>query len=95
MKKLMTASMAASVLLLATQVNAADLQLQAYKPDQNAIFPVTSVLASGEKDAILFDAQFSVKDGEALVDMIKKSNKDLKMVYITAGDPDYYFGLQL
>ena len=94
MKKLMTASMAASVLLLATQVNAADLQLQAYQPDQNAIFPVTSVLASGEKDAILFDAQFSVKDGEALVDMIKKSNKDLKMIYITAGDPDYYFGLQ-
>ena len=72
MKKLMTASMAASVLLLATQTNAADLQLQAYKPDQNAIFPVVSVLASGEKDAILFDAQFSVKDGEALVDMIKK-----------------------
>lgn len=26
--------------------------------------------------------------------MIKKRNKDLKMIYITAGDPDYYFGLQ-
>ena len=94
MKKLTVASMAASVLLLATQANAADLQLQAYKADQNAIFPVTSVLASGEKEAILFDAQFSVSDGEALVNMIKKSNKDLKMIYITAGDPDYYFGLQ-
>lgn len=75
MKKLTVASMAASVLLLATQANAADLQLQAYKADQNAIFPVTSVLASGEKEAILFDAQFSVSDGKALVDMIKKKQQ--------------------
>ena len=95
MKKLIATSVAASALLLAAQTNAADLQLQEYKPsNKDAIFPVTSVLASGEKDAILFDAQFSLSDGKALVDMIKKSNKDLKMIYITAGDPDYYFGLQ-
>lgn len=94
MKKLIAISVAVSALLLAAQTNAADLQLQEYKPNKDAIFPVTSVLASGEKDAILFDAQFSVSDGKALVDMIKKSNKDLKMIYITAGDPDYYFGLQ-
>lgn len=94
MKKWIATSVAATALLLAAQTNAADLQLQEYKANKNAIFPVTSVLASGEKDAILFDAQFSVSDGNALVDMIKKSNKDLKMIYITAGDPDYYFGLQ-
>lgn len=94
MKKLIATSIAASALLLSAQINAADLKLQEYKPNKDAIFPVTSVLASGEKDAILFDAQFSLSDGKALVDMIKKSNKDLKMIYITAGDPDYYFGLQ-
>ncbi len=94
MNKLIATAATVSALLFATQANAANLTLQEYKPDQNAVFPVTSVLASGEKDAILFDAQFSVSDGKALVDMIKKSNKDLKMIYITAGDPDYYFGLQ-
>ncbi|MCG3731626.1 MBL fold metallo-hydrolase [Vibrio cincinnatiensis] len=93
MKKL-TTTLAAGALLLSGQVLASDLTLQQYKPGEDAIFPVTSTLVSGQKDAILFDAQFSVSDGQALVDMLKKSQKKLTMIYITAGDPDYYFGLQ-
>ena len=37
--------------------------------------------------AILIDAQFDVQNGQALVDMIKKSGKKLTTVYISAGDP--------
>ncbi|NWE37139.1 MBL fold metallo-hydrolase, partial [Pseudomonas gingeri] len=37
---------------------AADLTLDAYNPGETAMMPVTSVLVSGEKDAILVDAQF-------------------------------------
>lgn len=70
------------------------LNVSLYNPGEEGIFPVTSVLVSGEKEAILFDAQFSVKDGEALVDKIKKSGKTLTMIYISGGDPDFYFGLQ-
>ena len=44
--------------------------------------------------AILIDAQFDVQNGQALVDMIKKSGKKLTTVYISAGDPDFYFGLE-
>ena len=84
----------ASMTLAAGAVSASDLTLSQYNPGQNGIFPVTSVLVSGEKDVILFDAQFNTQDGQALVDQIKASHKNLSMIYITAGDPDYYFGLQ-
>lgn len=81
-------------LMLAGTSQATDLTLTTYNPGADAIFPVTSALVSGEKKAILFDAQFSVSDGEALVKAIKESDKELSMIYITAGDPDYYFGLE-
>lgn len=73
---------------------AAPLHLDVYNPQDKGIFAVSSTLVSGPKEAILFDAQFSVKDGEKLVEMIKASGKTLKEVVITSGDPDFYFGLQ-
>ena len=42
----------------------------------------------------MFDAQFSTKDGEQLVQMIRASGKTLKAIVITSGDPDFYFGLE-
>ncbi|MBF4296044.1 MBL fold metallo-hydrolase [Vibrio anguillarum] len=72
----------------------AALTFQTYNPGENGVFPVSSTLISGEKQAILIDAQFGTKDGQALVDMIKQSGKELKAIYISAGDPDYYFGLE-
>ena len=73
---------------------AAPLHLDVYNPQDKGVFAVSSTLVSGPKEAILFDAQFSVKDGEKLVEMIKASGKTLKEVVITSGDPDFYFGLQ-
>ncbi len=55
---------------------------------------MSSTLVSGPTEAILFDAQFSVQDGEKLVKMIKASGKTLKEIVITSGDPDFYFGLE-
>jgi glyoxylase-like metal-dependent hydrolase (beta-lactamase superfamily II) len=55
---------------------------------------VNSTLVSGPHEAVLFDAQFSVKDGEKLVDMIRQSGKKLSRIVITSGDPDFYFGLE-
>ncbi|MDW6002533.1 MBL fold metallo-hydrolase [Vibrio mangrovi] len=74
---------------------AASLNVQAYNASQHGgIFPVSSELVSGKHDAILFDAQFDTKNGQNLVDMIKKSGKKLTAIYISGGDPDYYFGLE-
>jgi glyoxylase-like metal-dependent hydrolase (beta-lactamase superfamily II) len=65
-----------------------------YNPGEKAIFPVSSSLVTGDKEAILIDAQFDVQNGQALVDLIKRSGKKLTTVYISAGDPDFYFGLE-
>jgi glyoxylase-like metal-dependent hydrolase (beta-lactamase superfamily II) len=55
-------------------------------------FPVTSVLVSGEKDAILIDAQFTLSDAHRLAGMILDSKKNLTTIYVTHGHPDHYFG---
>ncbi|WP_343596170.1 Vmh family MBL fold metallo-hydrolase [Acinetobacter sp.] len=80
--------------LLSVTAFAAPLEYQTYNPQGNAVFPVSSTLITGQHDAVLVDAQFSVKDGEQLVDIIQKSGKNLKYIVITAGDPDFYFGLE-
>ncbi|MCF7502319.1 Vmh family MBL fold metallo-hydrolase [Vibrio sp. L3-7] len=83
-----------TILAASTAVSAADLTITHYNPGENAIFPASSVLVSGEKEVILFDAQFSVADGKNLVEKIKATGKELSMVYISSGDPDFYFGLE-
>lgn len=80
--------------LAAAPAFAAPLQLDVYNPQEKGIFPVSSTLVSGPKEAVLFDAQFSVKDGEALVKLIQSRGKTLKEIVITSGDPDFYFGLE-
>ena len=71
-----------------------ELTLDVYNPGTNAIFPVSSVLVSGEKDAILVDAQFGKAQAQQVVEKIRASGKHLTTIYISHGDPDYYFGLQ-
>ncbi|ARR47458.1 MBL fold metallo-hydrolase [Vibrio campbellii] len=83
-----------TALAASNYVSATDLTITHYNPGENAIFPASSVFVSGEKELMLFDAQFSVKDGKKLVEQIKKSGKELSMIYISSGDPDYYFGLE-
>lgn len=80
--------------LITPAVLAAPLTIDIYNPQDKGMFAVSSTLVSGPKEAVLFDAQFSVKDGEALVDKIRKSGKILNKIVITSGDPDFYFGLQ-
>lgn len=86
-------ALATAALAFAAHANAAELTLDVYNPGEAAIFPVTSVLVSGEKDAILVDAQFGKGQAEQLVQKIRASGKHLTTIYISHGDPDYYFGL--
>ena len=80
--------------LLGGAALASPLTVTVYNPGDKAIFPVSSELVTGDKEAILIDAQFGVNDGKALVDLIKQSGKRLTTVYISGGDPDFYFGLE-
>lgn len=88
-----TIAMTLSSLMVST-LAMAEIRLTTYNPQGSAIFPVTSTVLEGKDDVILFDAQFGIKEGQALVELIQQSNKPLKAIYITGGDPDFYFGLE-
>ncbi|WDF79008.1 MBL fold metallo-hydrolase [Mucilaginibacter sp. KACC 22773] len=75
-------------------IDTAPLKLTYYNAPESA-FGVTSVLVSGKSDAILIDAQFTLPDAENVVKEIKNSGKNLKAIFISYGDPDFYFGLEV
>ncbi|MNG76907.1 Metallo-beta-lactamase superfamily protein [compost metagenome] len=79
--------------LTGSALAAEPLRLDVYNPGHEAIFPVSSVIVSGEKHAILVDAQFGKAQAEQLVERLRASGKQLTTIYISHGDPDYYFGL--
>ena len=88
----LSAALAAAVIVPAF---AAPLKLEVFNPGEAAIFPVASVLVTGDKDAVLVDAQFSRGEAQKLVEKIRASGKKLTTVYISHSDPDYYFGLDV
>lgn len=72
----------------------APLNLKVYNADGNS-FHVNSVLVTGRQEAALIDAQFTRADAHRLMADILASGKTLKTVYVSHGDPDYYFGLEV
>lgn len=63
-------------------------------------FPVgsknkTATLVTGEHDAMLVDAGFTRADGHRLVAEVLDSGKNLTIVFVSHGDPDYYFGAEV
>ncbi|SFI29890.1 Glyoxylase, beta-lactamase superfamily II [Collimonas sp. OK307] len=71
------------------------LKLEVYNPGANGIFPVSSELITGATDAIVIDAQFDRANAGQLLKKIQGSGKKLTTIYISHGDPDYYFGLEV
>ncbi|MDQ7098781.1 MULTISPECIES: MBL fold metallo-hydrolase [unclassified Serratia (in: enterobacteria)] len=78
---------------LSTTASASTLNIKTFTPGSAAIFPVTSTLIYGSNDAILIDAQFQKKYAKKIVEMVRSSGKNLKYIFISYSDPDYYFGL--
>lgn len=70
------------------------LQLNVYNASENS-FGVASVIVSGKTEAVLIDAQFTLADAEKVAMEIKRSGKRLTTIYISHGDPDFYFGLEV
>ncbi len=84
---------AAAAPAAATAAKHSQLHLQTFHPGPQAMFSVSSVLIEGRHEAILVDAQFAARDARALAEKIRASGKRLTTIYISHGDPDYYFGL--
>lgn len=76
------------------RIEAGILTLDVYNASENS-FGVASVIVSGKTDALLIDAQFTLADAEAVAQKIKASGKDLKTIYVSHNDPDFYFGLEV
>lgn len=55
-------------------------------------FLVNSTLVTGEREAVLIDAQFTLEGGKKVADEIADSKKTLTTVYVTHEHPDHYFG---
>lgn len=70
------------------------LDIKVFNASENS-FGVASVIISGKKDAVLIDAQFTLADAEYVAEEIKKSGKKLTTIYVSHGDPDFYFGLEI
>jgi glyoxylase-like metal-dependent hydrolase (beta-lactamase superfamily II) len=84
----------AASLLVASTAHAKPLEVSVYTASPEG-FLVDSTLVTGEKDAILIDAQFTLADAHRLVAQILEAKKNLTTVYITHYHPDHYFGLQV
>jgi glyoxylase-like metal-dependent hydrolase (beta-lactamase superfamily II) len=90
----MNAKTLLAALLVASTAHAKPLEVSVYTASPQG-FLVDSTLVTGEKDAILIDAQFTLADAHRLVAQILESKKNLTTVYITHYHPDHYFGLQV
>jgi len=76
------------------QLSAGPFSFKVYNAAQTS-FGVASVIIYGQKDAVLIDAQFTLADAEKVAREIKDLGKNLTTIYISHGDPDFYFGLQV
>ncbi|MDV3662160.1 MBL fold metallo-hydrolase [Elizabethkingia anophelis] len=75
-------------------IQAGKFNLDIFNASENS-FGVASVIVSGKTDAVLIDAQFTLADAETVAQKIKTSGKNLKAIYISHNDPDFYFGLEV
>jgi len=75
-------------------IEATNLKLQVYNASENS-FGVASVIVSGKTDAVLIDAQFTLAEAEKVAREIQQSGKKLTTIYVSHGDPDFYFGLEV
>ena len=90
---LLTAALLAATSTLA-HADPKPLETQVFTASPNG-FLVDSTLVTGDKDAILIDAQFDRADAHRLVAQILESKKNLTTVFITHSHPDHYFGLEV
>lgn len=84
----------ATALTMAQSALAQDLKIQSFlaKPEH---FGVTSTLIEGDKEVLLVNAQFSKSEALRIAANILDSGKTLKTIFVSYGDPDYYFGLDV
>ena len=69
------------------------LQIKVYNANSNS-FNVNSTLVYGEKEALVIDAGFTRADALRIAANVLDSGKQLKTIFVSQADPDYYFGVE-
>ncbi|WP_020558326.1 MBL fold metallo-hydrolase [Thiofilum flexile] len=86
--------LATTIALVSSTTQAADpLQVKVYNADSNS-FNVTSVLVTGETEALVIDSGFTRADAYRIAANVLDSGKTLKTILISNADPDFYFGAE-
>ncbi|MFZ6043805.1 MBL fold metallo-hydrolase, partial [Vibrio natriegens] len=70
------------------------LTLDVYNADGNS-FHVNSTLVYGEHEAMVVDTGFTKADAMRIAAKVLDSGKELKTIFISQADPDYYFGAEV
>lgn len=70
-----------------------DTRMVVFGSDE-ASFCVTSTLIIRNKKALLIDTKFTKTDAEEIIRYIQDKKLELVDVFVSHGDPDYYFGLE-
>ena len=89
-----TTVIAASLAIAFTSAQAAQpLSVKVYNADGNS-FNVNSTLVVGDKEAMVIDAGFTRADALRIAANVLDSGKQLKTIYVSQADPDYYFSVE-
>src|SRR3989344_4791260 len=89
-----TTLIAATLAVAFTGAQAAQpLQVKVYNADGNS-FNVNSTLVYGDKEAMVIDAGFTRADALRIAANVLDTGKELKTIYVSQADPDYYFGVE-
>jgi glyoxylase-like metal-dependent hydrolase (beta-lactamase superfamily II) len=68
------------------------LTIKVYRAGENGFFRAP-VLLTGDRNAVLIDGGQTFADAEVIVNDIRSSGKRLTTIYVSQGDPDFYFNL--
>lgn len=92
-KTVAAAGVAAAILGVNSAMSAnTALTLKHFPAGEHGFFRAP-VLISGARDAVLIDGGFTLPDGKAVAEAIKRNGRTLTTIYISQSDPDYYFSL--
>lgn len=72
----------------------APLTVKVYNADGNS-FHVNAVVVSGKTEAIVIDSGFTRADALRVAANVLDSGKQLKTIFISNADPDFYFGAEV
>ena len=88
-----TTLISATLSVILSNADAAQaLQMKVYNAD-SASFNVNSTLVYGDKEAMVIDAGFTKADALRIAANVLDSGKQLKTIFVSQADPDYYFGV--